>query len=82
MDGLWKFTRHPNYFGEAVVWWGLYIIARAVVNAWTIFSPILMTYLLVHVSGVALLERTMQSKPGYEEYRQSTKAFFPWFPRW
>jgi steroid 5-alpha reductase family enzyme len=81
MDGLWKFTRHPNYFGEAVVWWGFYIIALAAGNAWTIFSPILITYLLLHVSGVALLEKTMQSKPGYEEYRQRTNAFFPWFPR-
>ena len=81
IDGLWKFTRHPNYFGEAVVWWGFYIIALAASYGWTIFSPIVMTYLLVKVSGVAMLERTMNSKPGYEEYMRKTNAFFPWFPR-
>lgn len=79
--GLWKYTRHPNYFGEAVLWWGYYVIALAAGAAWTIFSPILMTYLLMKVSGVAMLERTMKLKPGYEEYVQRTNAFVPWFPR-
>jgi steroid 5-alpha reductase family enzyme len=79
--GLWKYTRHPNYFGESVLWWGYYILALASGSWWTIFSPILMTYLLVKVSGVALLERTMKTKPGYEEYMRKTSAFFPWFPK-
>jgi len=79
--GLWRFTRHPNYFGEAVLWWGYYILALASGSWWTIFSPILMTYLLMKVSGVALLERTMKLKPGYEEYMKNTSAFFPWFPK-
>ena len=79
--GLWKFTRHPNYFGEAVLWWGYYIFALASGSWWTIFSPILMTYLLLKVSGVAMLERTMKHKPGYEEYIRRTSAFFPWFPK-
>ena len=79
--GLWKYSRHPNYFGEAVVWWGVYGIALAAGYGWTIFSPILMTYLLVKVSGVALLERTLKSRPGYEEYTQKTSAFFPWWPK-
>ena len=78
---LWKYTRHPNYFGEAVLWWGFYIIALAAGYWWTIFSPILMTYLLMKVSGVAMLEKTMKLKPGYEEYMQRTNAFFPWFPK-
>jgi steroid 5-alpha reductase family enzyme len=77
--GLWKYTRHPNYFGEAVLWWGYYLIALASGNWWTIFSPILMTWLLLRVSGVAMLERTMKLKPGYEEYMRKTNAFFPWF---
>ena len=77
--GLWKYTRHPNYFGEAVLWWGFYIIALGTGFWWTIFSPILMTYLLMKVSGVAMLERTMRSKPGYDEYMKRTSAFFPWF---
>lgn len=79
--GLWKYTRHPNYFGEAVLWWGFYIIALAAGHWWTIFSPILMTCLLMKVSGVAMLEKTMKLKPGYEEYMQRTSAFFPWFPK-
>lgn len=79
--GLWKYTRHPNYFGEAVLWWGYYIIALASGSWWTIFSPILMTFLLMKVSGVAMLERTMKSKPGYEDYMRQTNAFVPWFPR-
>jgi steroid 5-alpha reductase family enzyme len=78
--GLWKYTRHPNYFGEAVIWWGFYIIALAAGRWWTIFSPILMTYLLIKISGVAMLERTMKQKPGYQEYMRKTSAFFPWFP--
>lgn len=79
--GLWKYSRHPNYFGEAVVWWGIYIIALASGAWWTIFSPILMTWLLLRVSGVAMLERTMSLKPGYEQYMRKTSAFFPWFPK-
>jgi steroid 5-alpha reductase family enzyme len=79
-SGLWKFTRHPNYFGETVLWWGFYIIALTAGRGWTIFSPILMTFLLIRISGVAMLERTMKQKPGYEEYMQRTSPFIPWFP--
>jgi steroid 5-alpha reductase family enzyme len=78
--GLWKYSRHPNYFGETMLWWGMYIVALATGAWWTIVSPILMTWLLVRVSGVAMLERTMKHKPGYEEYIQKTSPFFPWFP--
>jgi steroid 5-alpha reductase family enzyme len=81
ITGLWKFTRHPNYFGDALAWWGLYIMALAAGAWWTIFSPIVMTWLLMNVSGVAMLERTMSLKPGYEEYTRKTSAFFPWFPK-
>ncbi|MFO8037340.1 MAG: DUF1295 domain-containing protein [Anaerolineales bacterium] len=81
-SGLWRYTRHPNYFGDAVQWWGFYLIAA---NTWfgaaTIISPLLMTYLLIRVSGVALLEKDLaKNKPGYEEYMEKTNAFFPWFP--
>ena len=79
--GLWRFTRHPNYFGEAALWWGYYLIALVSGSWWTVFSPILMTYLLMKVSGVAMLERTMKIKPGYEEYMKKTSAFLPWFPK-
>ena len=80
--GVWRYTRHPNYFGDAAQWWGFYFIAVAAGAAWTVFSPILMTLLLVRVSGVALLEKSMAStKPGYKEYMESTSAFVPWLPK-
>jgi steroid 5-alpha reductase family enzyme len=80
--GLWRYTRHPNYFGDFLVWWGFYFIAVGAGAAWTIFSPILMSILLRNVSGVTLLESSLkETKPGYAEYVQKTNAFFPWFPR-
>jgi steroid 5-alpha reductase family enzyme len=80
--GLWSLTRHPNYFGDAAQWWGFYLIAFASGAWWTIFSPFLMTFLLMKVSGVAMLERTLtKTKPGYETYVTRTSEFFPWFPK-
>ncbi len=79
--GVWQFTRHPNYFGDAAQWWGFYALALAAGAWWTVVSPILMTYLLVCVSGVALLEQTLQHKPGYADYAAKTSAFIPWFPK-
>lgn len=81
--GLWKYTRHPNYFGDATLWWGFYIIALAVPNGFmTLFAPVLMTFFIVKVSGVAMLERGLKkTKPGYEDYVARTNAFFPWFPK-
>ncbi len=82
-SGLWRFTRHPNYFGDAALWWGLYVIAAATPGGWlTVPSPALMTALLMRVSGVTLLEQGLTaSKPGYRAYIARTPAFFPWFPR-
>jgi steroid 5-alpha reductase family enzyme len=80
--GVWHYTRHPNYFGDATQWWGYYLIATAGGGFWTIWSPILMTVMLLRVSGVALLEKTLTTtKPGYKEYVESTSAFVPWLPR-
>jgi steroid 5-alpha reductase family enzyme len=81
--GLWAYTRHPNYFGDATQWWGYFLIALAARGGfWTIFSPILMTVLLLRVSGVALLERSLaETKPQYRDYIESTSAFFPLPPR-
>ena len=79
--GLWRYTRHPNYFGEAVQWWGYYLLAATAGGWWTVFSPMLMTFLLVRVSGVALLERTLNERPGYREYVGTTSALVPWVPR-
>ena len=80
--GLWRYTRHPNYFGEATMWWAYYLVALAAGGWFTIFSPILMTTLLLRVSGVALLEKSLkETKPKYKEYVGTTSAFIPWFPR-
>jgi steroid 5-alpha reductase family enzyme len=80
--GYWSVTRHPNYFGDAAQWWGFYLIAFSAGAWWTIFSPIIMTYLLLKISGVAMLERTLkETKPDYVDYIARTNAFFPWFPK-
>jgi steroid 5-alpha reductase family enzyme len=80
--GLWRYTRHPNYFGDAVLWWGLGLIAVASGHAWALVGPLVMTVLLLRVSGVPLLERRMtRTRPGYEEYVRRTSAFVPMPPR-
>ena len=80
--GLWRYTRHPNYFGEFCVWWGLYLVALSAGGVWTIVSPLLMTLLLMKISGVALLEKDIgERRPAYREYVASTNAFFPGVPR-
>jgi steroid 5-alpha reductase family enzyme len=80
--GLWRYTRHPNYFGDATLWWGVYVVAAATPGGWlTALSPLLMTLLLLRVSGVRLLEDSLKgSKPGYREYIARTSAFVPWVP--
>jgi steroid 5-alpha reductase family enzyme len=80
-SGLWHYSRHPNYFGDTMQWWGFYLLAAASGYWWTIFSPVIMTLLLLRVSGVTLLEKTMKTRPGYEEYIRTTNAFIPWIPR-
>ena len=82
-SGLWRYTRHPNYFGDATMWWGIYTVAASTPGGWlTVLSPSLMTLLLMRVSGVTLLEEGLKvSKPGYRAYIARTPAFFPWFPR-
>lgn len=80
--GFWRYTRHPNYFGDAVQWWAFYLLALAAGGWWTIFSPIIMQFLLMRVSGVALLEKDLKDKkPEYREYIEKTPAFYPWFPK-
>ena len=81
--GLWRFTRHPNYFGDFLVWWGIYAIALATGDAWwTVIGPVVMSVLLLRVSGVTLLERSLRKRrPGYEEYARRTSAFVPRPPR-
>jgi steroid 5-alpha reductase family enzyme len=80
--GLWRLTRHPNYFGDFCVWWGIYLVACAAGGWWTLPGPIVMSVLLMRVSGVPLLERSLRrTRPGYAEYVARTSAFFPRPPR-
>lgn len=81
-EGLWRYTRHPNYFGEATMWWGIFLIALSGgVSPLAIISPITITVLLLFVSGVPLLEKDMKNRPGYAEYAKKTSIFLPWFPK-
>ena len=81
-EGLWRYTRHPNYFGDFCIWWGFYFIAVAAGAWWTVISPLLMSVLLMRVSGVTLLESTIQERrPDYADYIRTTNAFFPGVPR-
>lgn len=80
--GLWRYTRHPNYFGDAAVWCGYAFLCIAAGSYIPVLGSVLMIVLLIKVSGVALLEKTLkESKPGYKEYAEKTSAFIPWFPR-
>jgi steroid 5-alpha reductase family enzyme len=82
--GLWRYTRHPNYFGDCVTWWGFGLIALATSAWWALIGPALMTFLLVRVSGAALLERRMvraKKRPDYAEYIERTSAFVPMPPK-
>jgi steroid 5-alpha reductase family enzyme len=81
--GLWAYTRHPNYFGESLIWWGMFVIALTDMrNVWVVVSPVLITFLLLKVSGVTLLEKTIvETRPEYRAYIERVNAFLPWFPK-
>jgi steroid 5-alpha reductase family enzyme len=80
--GFWRYTRHPNYFGDACVWWGYGLICIAAGSYVPVLGSILMTALIIKVSGVALLEKSLkETKPEYREYIEKTSAFLPWLPK-
>jgi len=80
--GLWRYTRHPNYFGEAALWWGLGILALSSPRGWLgMTGPAAITFLLLFVSGVPLLEKKYKGRPDFEEYKKRTSIIFPWFPK-
>jgi steroid 5-alpha reductase family enzyme len=82
-QGLWKYSRHPNYFGESLIWWGIFLIALATPNSWwTVISPLVITAVLLKMTGIPLTEKSISDRrPGYKDYIKQTNAFFPWFPR-
>jgi steroid 5-alpha reductase family enzyme len=82
-QGLWAYTRHPNYFGECLIWWGLFLVTlTSLGNIWTIISPLTITILLLKVSGVTRLEKgIVETRPKYKDYVKSTSVFVPWFPK-
>ena len=81
-EGLWRYTRHPNYFGEVVMWWGIYLIALSAPFGWiSIIGPLTITFLIYFVSGIPVLEKRYEGDLMYEGYKQRTNKFFPWFPK-
>jgi steroid 5-alpha reductase family enzyme len=80
--GLWAYTRHPNYFGEFLLWWGFFLITLSTPNSWwTVISPLIITAVLLKMTGIPLTEATIvKTRPGYEDYIKRTSAFVPWFP--
>ena len=81
-EGLWAYTRHPNYFGEFLIWWGFFIITLATPGGWrTVICPLIVTAVLLKMTGIPLTEKTITEKrPGYRAYVKKTNAFIPWFP--
>lgn len=81
-EGLWAYTRHPNYFGEVMQWWGIWIVALSVPSGWLgIIGPLTITYLILKVSGIPLLEKKMQENPDFAEYKRRTSMFIPNFKK-
>ena len=80
--GLWAYTRHPNYFGEATMWWGVFLIALSTPFGWLgIITPVVITYLLLFVSGVPMTEKAFEGKPGWNDYKKQTSIFLPLPPK-
>ncbi len=80
--GIWKYSRHPNYFGDATLWWGISLMALSVnPQWWLLISPLIMNYLLRYVSGVPFLEKKYADNKAFQEYAKRTSIFIPWFPK-
>jgi len=80
--GLWRLTRHPNYFGEAVLWWGIAIMAlSSPYGYWALIGPLTIDFLLIRVSGIPMLEAKYASNRAYQAYKKKTSAFWPWPPK-
>jgi steroid 5-alpha reductase family enzyme len=81
-EGLWKYSRHPNYFGEIIQWWAIFFMASYnFENSWTIISPIIINFLIVKVSGIPMLEKKYDKHPDFQNYKRKTNALIPWFSK-
>jgi steroid 5-alpha reductase family enzyme len=80
--GLWRYTRHPNYFGEVMQWWGIWLLALSVPRDWfSIVGPLTITFLILKVSGIPMLEKKMAENPDFADYKRKTSVFLPWIPK-
>lgn len=80
--GLWRYSRHPNYFGEVVMWWGLFVLALSAPWGWlAMIGPLTITVLILFVSGIPMTEKLMENNPEFARYKQGTSIFIPWFPK-
>lgn len=84
--GLWKYSRHPNYFGEVTFWWGIFLItipssSEFVINPFFLISPLTITFLILYVSGIPMVEKKYENNQAFQVYKTKTNAFFPWFPK-
>lgn len=80
-EGLWRYTRHPNYFGEVTQWWGIFILVASQQSLFAVISPLTITILILFVSGIPMLEKKYAGRPDWQEYKQKTSTFIPWFPK-
>jgi steroid 5-alpha reductase family enzyme len=81
-SGLWRYTRHPNYFGEVAQWWGVWLVALGVGGGWLgVIGPLAITILILKVSGIPMLEKKMALNPDFADYKRRTSMFIPWFPK-
>ncbi len=81
-EGLWKLTRHPNYFGEVTMWWGIWIISLSANMVWfSVLGPLTITILILKISGIPMLEKKMKENPDFADYEKKTNKFIPWFTK-
>lgn len=81
MSGVWSLSRHPNYYGEVSLWWGFFLMLYNYIPIWTVIGPLLITFFIVNVTGIALLEKRYESNQEFQKYKGRTNMLFPWFPK-